>query len=248
VPAVRFGTACCDRGPSVLRIGTPKKVRRASRVRLLSTIVRSHAAYVAVPEYQWGGPARNGPEPSPSGHLVTTRSTRILSVDAIAAVLLQRPAEVLEQKPLAALVDLEERAAFRERLVTLDADGVIADWRLRVRGPAGEWIDVVATVRPAAGEAELRWTIAADPHGTALREEPSYGEASEMGRELRQLAHELNQPLAAIVTYARGTQMRLDSKMLSDADLRAALEVIVKEAMRATEIVRALDRKWGSSS
>lgn len=66
-----------------------------------------------------------------------------------------------------------------------------------------------------------------------------------MGRALRQLAHELNQPLAAIVTYARGAQMRLRSGALSEVDLRAALDVLVAEALRATEIVRELDRRWG---
>ena len=70
--------------------------------------------------------------------------------------------------------------------------------------------------------------------------------APTMESELRQLAHELNQPLAAIVMYARGIQLRLKAGALSDADLCDALDVVVKQALRATEIVRALDRKWGS--
>jgi signal transduction histidine kinase len=213
---------------------------------------------MAAPEREWDGSAGNHTDAIPAGHLVTTRSTRILSADVAAAALLQRPVAILEQKPLAALVDIEERRTFRARLLELEADGSIDEWQLCLRGPAGTPIDVVATVRgDTDGDVDfdvhadaglLRWKLVPNPvRGSERDDDALQSEVWNMARELRQLAHELNQPLAAIVTYARGTQMRLESGALSDADLRAALDVLVTQALRATEIVRALDRKWGSS-
>ena len=115
--------------------------------------------------------------------------------------------------------------------------GTDAAGRLRLRAPGGGALDAVATVEAtlAAGSPEspvCRWTSMATPcDGSPRDENDLMANAPTMESELRQLAHELNQPLAAIVMYA---------------DLCDALDVVVKQALRATEIVRALDRKWGS--
>lgn len=130
--------------------------------------------------------------------------------------------------------------------------GTDAAGRLRLRAPGGGALDAVATVEAtlAAGSPEspvCRWTSMATPcDGSPRDENDLMANAPTMESELRQLAHELNQPLAAIVMYARGIQLRLKAGALSDADLCDALDVVVKQALRATEIVRALDRKWGS--
>jgi two-component system sensor histidine kinase TtrS len=54
-----------------------------------------------------------------------------------------------------------------------------------------------------------------------------------------EFAHQLSQPLAAIVNYARGCQLRIKTNMLEPQDLERALENIVREALRAGELVRA---------
>jgi PAS domain S-box-containing protein len=53
------------------------------------------------------------------------------------------------------------------------------------------------------------------------------------------LAHELNQPLQAVVNFSRGCLHRLQ-KRGDSADLREALEQIAHEALRAGEIVRRI--------
>lgn len=52
------------------------------------------------------------------------------------------------------------------------------------------------------------------------------------------LAHELNQPMTAIVNYARGIERRLDQDSLNTEDLQQPLQSIVRTARRASEIVR----------
>jgi signal transduction histidine kinase len=194
----------------------------------------------------------SSPDRLAAGHLVTTRSSRILSADGTAARLLRRSVAALVQKPLAALVDLADRSDFRSRLALLPDAGRLADWRVRVRAPDGSTIAVLASVDAVDGatETELRWALAAASSSPAAGssvdgEQPT--EVTLFGRELSQLAHELNQPLAAIITFVRGAQLRLRKGDLSEADLETALETIAQEALRANAIARNLGQRWRTS-
>jgi signal transduction histidine kinase len=181
--------------------------------------------------------------------LVTTRSTRILEADASSARMLKRAVATLVQKPLAALVDLEERPAFRSRLSLLAPAAQIDDWHLRLSTPDGKNVGVIATVAAEpteAREGRLRWTLVLEspPPETQAQQSVDGSTYLELERELGQLAHDLNQPLAAIVTFVRGAQLRLRSGKLSEADLDAALETIAQEALRANAIARDLGQRW----
>jgi two-component system sensor histidine kinase TtrS len=61
-----------------------------------------------------------------------------------------------------------------------------------------------------------------------------------MGEMSTTLAHELNQPLAAIVNYANGSLRRLQADELNRDDLRKVLERIAAEGNRSAEIIRRL--------
>ena len=54
------------------------------------------------------------------------------------------------------------------------------------------------------------------------------------------LLHELNQPLAAITSYARASALLLATDSADLTDVRAALEQISAQAMRAGRIVQRL--------
>jgi signal transduction histidine kinase len=54
------------------------------------------------------------------------------------------------------------------------------------------------------------------------------------------LAHQLSQPLAAIVSYARGCQIRASKNELDPQDLVRALDSIADEALRAGELLKKL--------
>jgi PAS domain S-box-containing protein len=63
---------------------------------------------------------------------------------------------------------------------------------------------------------------------------------STMGEMATALAHELNQPLAAITNYAKGCARRIASGIDEPSQLVPALEEIAAQAMRAGDIIRRL--------
>lgn len=63
---------------------------------------------------------------------------------------------------------------------------------------------------------------------------------STMGEMAAGIAHEINQPLAAISAYAQGCKRMLDSGMTDVADLSEPLEKIATQAIRAGEVIRRL--------
>jgi C4-dicarboxylate-specific signal transduction histidine kinase len=63
---------------------------------------------------------------------------------------------------------------------------------------------------------------------------------STLGGMAAGLAHELNQPLAAIVAYARGCSRRIESGDASLASLLPAVNEIATQALRAGEILRRI--------
>jgi len=193
----------------------------------------------------------SSPDRLAAGHLITTRSSRIVTADGAVARLLRRSIAALVQKPLAALIEMEDRSGFRSRLALLPDAGRIEDWRLRVRVPDGSTIEVVVSVDAVDGAAgtELRWTLVAVTSTTGAERDgrDPDAEVSLFGRELSQLAHELNQPLAAIITFVRGAQLRLRKGELAQGDLETALETIAQEALRANAIARNLGQRWRST-
>ncbi len=180
--------------------------------------------------------------------LTTTGSSRVLEADSASARLLGRSIAALVQKPLAALVDMEDRRLFRSRIASVLREGDVTDWHLRLSGPDGCPIPVVATVRTSNGtnggvEPKLVWTLL--PDARSMTPHPSSTPPrDELAQELAQLVHELNQPLAAITTFVRGTILRLKQGNLTNADLEAALEALADQARRAGAIVRAAGQRW----
>jgi C4-dicarboxylate-specific signal transduction histidine kinase len=63
---------------------------------------------------------------------------------------------------------------------------------------------------------------------------------STLGGMAAGLAHELNQPLAAVVSYARGCARRLEAGELPKAALLEVLEEISAQALRAGEVLRRI--------
>lgn len=63
---------------------------------------------------------------------------------------------------------------------------------------------------------------------------------STLGGMAAGLAHEINQPLAAIVSYARGCARRLESGDARPADLLPVIDEISGQALRAGEVLRRI--------
>jgi len=67
-----------------------------------------------------------------------------------------------------------------------------------------------------------------------------FSRLSTMGEMAAGLAHEINQPLSAIATYAQACQRFLKSPHRDDADILESLEQINAQALRAGEVIRRL--------
>jgi PAS domain S-box-containing protein len=63
---------------------------------------------------------------------------------------------------------------------------------------------------------------------------------SALGELATGLAHEINQPLGAIVNYAQGSLRRIQAQGPPPAGVAEALEEVVRQAMRASEIIQHL--------
>jgi two-component system sensor kinase FixL len=84
--------------------------------------------------------------------------------------------------------------------------------------------------------------VAAERAATQAQERLTHvARLSTMGEMAAGLAHEINQPLAAITTYAQACQRLLDKGEGADlADLRESLAQISRQALRAGEVIRRL--------
>jgi two-component system, LuxR family, sensor kinase FixL len=67
-----------------------------------------------------------------------------------------------------------------------------------------------------------------------------FSRLSTMGEMAAGLAHEINQPLSAIATYAQACQRFVRSPTRDDTDVLEALEQISVQALRAGEVIRRL--------
>jgi signal transduction histidine kinase len=141
-------------------------------------------------------------------------------------------------------VDPEAHAAFIERLRTV---GSLTDHLVRLRraDSSTAWIEVTATAEPAAAGAGLRVEALLrdvserrrlDDRSRDLQTELQQAEKmAALGHTISGVAHELNNPLATILSWAeRLSELPLDEKT------RRGLGIILGEAERSARIVRNL--------
>jgi two-component system, LuxR family, sensor kinase FixL len=133
------------------------------------------------------------------------------------------------------------------------ADDQVVETEIRVKDAAGAWRwihsrnivfarDVDGNPRQVLGTAQdvterKRADELARQHEAALAHALR---VSTLGEMAAGLAHELNQPLAAIVSYASGCTRRLRSGTVTPNDLVPAIDQISAEALRAGEYIRHL--------
>jgi signal transduction histidine kinase len=84
-------------------------------------------------------------------------------------------------------------------------------------------------------------TLRAERESGRLRQELAHiGRVSALGELTASLAHELNQPLTAILNNAEVAQQRLEAEVINVAALREILEDIVADDKRAAGVIRRL--------
>lgn len=90
-------------------------------------------------------------EDAPLAYVVTDVCGIIREANHAAAVLLKRPSELLERKPLPAFVPLERRGAFRDAINRLRIVDAAHDWSVRLLRHGDAPIEVVIDVRVSQG-------------------------------------------------------------------------------------------------
>jgi PAS domain S-box-containing protein len=142
-------------------------------------------------------------------------------------------------------VDPQARVALLERLT---ADGSVNDYLLRLRRADGNavWVEVTGRADPPAADRSLRLEALVrdvserkklddetrDIYHQLLQAE----KMAALGQTISGVAHELNNPLATILSWAE----RLSQRTALDEPVRRGLETIFSESERAARIVRNL--------
>jgi two-component system sensor kinase FixL len=122
------------------------------------------------------------------------------------------------------------------------------EFRLLHKDGGVRWLETYATAIEYRGRPAVQVTYIdiserrrAEEHARALQQELAHVlRRRTMGEMAAVLAHELNQPLAAIMNYVEGCAQRLRSGGGSPQSLLAALDQIGAQALRASEVIRQL--------
>ncbi len=141
-------------------------------------------------------------------------------------------------------VDPQARIAFIDRLAS---EGAVTDYLLRLRRVDNSpvWVEVTAHADPAAADGSVRSdALVRDVSERKKLEDQTRDlyhqllqaeKLAALGQTISGVAHELNNPLATILTWAeRLSQRPVDEKT------RRGLETILSESERAAKIVRNL--------
>lgn len=118
-------------------------------------------------------------------------------------------------------------------------DGSYRNWE--VRATVVEWDDNGEPIRWAGACSDITARLAAEEDARTLRDQLVHvSRISTLGELTATLAHELNQPLTAILSNAQAALRLLEGDHPDIVEVRAALSDIVKDDQRAGDVIRHL--------
>ena len=190
---------------------------------------------------------------APIGMALFDSNYRFVRVNRAMAQMLDTTEEALVGASCDTVIQPDEAAGQRllaERLLEREVQG----YKVQRRYPAGDRPERFANVTVTRIDTEDGGVLGLEmiediTEARTAKEQTRVHEAelahatrlAMLGEMVAGIAHEVNQPLAAIVNYANGSTRRLQSGDVQDTRvLQDALSRIAAEAMRASEIVRRL--------
>lgn len=153
---------------------------------------------------------------------------------------------------LATLVHPADRARWQQVRDELDAGARSTDIEYRIVHPDGSlrYVHHIAQTTCGADGRPLRQVGTLHDITDRRRAEDEarqmqdriahFGRLSTMGEMAAGIAHEVNQPLTAIATYAQACQRLIANGAVAEDDVGVALEQISAQALRAGEVIRRL--------
>ena len=187
----------------------------------------------------------------PLGCFVLNNTQQILEVNYSAACLLNMERADLIGRCIGQYLDHRHRELFQTRMATL-VSGVSETLELELLDKAGARIPVEARVvqigrgLDASIASLLTISDLSERHRAEERLRVQQAALARAYRFLtlremtRGLAHEINQPLTAILNYANGGIRKLNSGQLSSEVTRSLLEHIGSQVQRAADVIRRL--------
>jgi len=145
-----------------------------------------------------------------------------------------------------------DRARVATAMRTFDEGALSFDITYRIARPDGSMRHVhhiAQVVRDTTGHILRHFGTLHDITDRQLAEDESrqmqerlahFGRISTMGEMAAGIAHEINQPLTAIATYAQACQRFLAQPDADLVDIRSGLQQIENQALRAGEVIRRL--------
>jgi len=160
-----------------------------------------------------------------------------------------RPDEMIGRPYTDVLHPDDLAAAARSFGQSLAGAGQPFECRVFTKSGAERWVRTCSRlVRNPDGSAELRGVLTdvTDRRHAEQRAHVQLGELAHVqriatvGELTAQVAHEVNQPLAAIVNFADGLVLRLREEVIDRAAMRDVAAQIASEGRRAAEVIRRL--------
>lgn len=187
---------------------------------------------------------------SPVGIVLAEEGGRIRAANPAFCVMLQYGEDELCGLTLERITPVEERAAARARIGAL-LQGSLGQYHLQRRfqrkDQALVWANTSVAYVSDQGDGERFLIVVADDISERRRaEEALHRVQSELARVTRastlgelaaSIAHEVNQPLAAIVANGHACLRWLDAEPADDGEARSAVQRIIRDANRASQVI-----------
>lgn len=202
---------------------------------------------------------------APVGYVTVDEQGIIREANLASAVLLNENRSTLIGSRIAIYFDLSDRQVFYEHFAEVLLNKLHQQCELKIEHGRGDTSDVrldSKLVNSASGSAHVR-IIMSDISLRKKAEERirqielnllHATRLSTMGEMVTGIAHELTQPLSAIVNFAGACEVKLESSDCADRDsIQVLLTQISQQAMRCGDIIRHLrgftlkrgnDREW----
>jgi len=142
----------------------------------------------------------------------------------------------------------DHAATLAQDAILRSSETTVAGFEARIRGKDGGY-RILSWDVSSAPEEPAFYGVARDVTEVRRGEQALADRRDEMAHLMRlqtmgemasEMAHELNQPLSAIVNYARGAGNRLRARSASESELGELMEKIAGQALRAGDLIRKM--------